>query len=66
MAVAPQHPVIGQALFFFAIVVPFTIFLTVLMVQGLGLSDRGHCRHPGVVSHDGLPDVQSARTIVVR
>ena len=36
MTVAPQHPVIGQALFFFAIVVPFTIFLTVLMVPRLG------------------------------
>ena len=36
MAVAPQHPAIGQALFFFAIVVPFTIFLTVLMVPRLG------------------------------
>ena len=36
MAVAPRHPVIGQVLFFVAIVVPFTIFLTVLMVPRLG------------------------------
>ncbi len=37
MAVAPRHPVIGEALFFFAIVVSFTIFLTVLMVPRLGI-----------------------------
>ena len=36
MAVAPRHPAIGQVLFFVAIVVPFTIFLTVLMVPRLG------------------------------
>lgn len=36
MAVAPQHPVVGQVLFFVAIVVPFAIFLTVLMVPRLG------------------------------
>lgn len=36
MAVAPRHPVVGQALFFVAIVVPFVIFLTVLMVPRLG------------------------------
>jgi hypothetical protein len=36
MAVAPRHPVVGQILFFVAIVVPFTIFLTVLMIPRLG------------------------------
>ena len=36
MAVAPQHPAAGQVLFFVAIVVPFAIFLTVLMVPRLG------------------------------
>ncbi len=36
MAVAPQHPVVGQVLFFVAIVVPFTIYLTILMVPRLG------------------------------
>jgi hypothetical protein len=36
MAVAPRHPVAGQVLFFAAIVVPFTIFLAVLMVPRLG------------------------------
>ena len=36
MAVAPRHPAVGQVLFFVAIVVPFTIFLTVLMVPRLG------------------------------
>jgi hypothetical protein len=36
MAVAPRHPVVGQVLFFVAIVAPFTIFLTVLMVPRLG------------------------------
>ena len=36
MAVAPRHPVAGQVLFFVAIVVPFTIFLTVLMLPRLG------------------------------
>ncbi len=36
MAVAPRHPAVGQLLFFAAIVVPFTIFLTVLMVPRLG------------------------------
>jgi hypothetical protein len=35
-AVAPHHPVAGQVLFFVALVVPFTIFLTVLMVSRLG------------------------------
>lgn len=37
MAVAPRHPVIGQALFFFAIFVSFAIFLTVLMIPRLGI-----------------------------
>ena len=36
MAVAPRQPALGQALFFFAIVVPFMIYLTVLMVPRLG------------------------------
>lgn len=36
MAAAPRHPVAGQVLFFVAIVVPFTIFLTILMVPRLG------------------------------
>ena len=36
MAVAPRHSVVGQMLFFVAIVVPFAIFLTVLMVPRLG------------------------------
>jgi hypothetical protein len=36
MAVASQHPVVGQVLFFVAIVVPFTIYLTILMVPRLG------------------------------
>ena len=36
MAIAPRHSVVGQVLFFVAIVVPFTIFLTVLMVPRLG------------------------------
>jgi hypothetical protein len=36
MAVAPRHSVVGSLLFFVAIVVPFTIFLTVLMVPRLG------------------------------
>ena len=36
MAVAPRHPGVGEVLFFVAIVVPFTIFLTVLMVPRLG------------------------------
>ncbi len=36
MAVAPRHPVVGQVLFFVALVVPFMIFLTVLMVPRLG------------------------------
>jgi hypothetical protein len=36
MAVASQHPVAGQVLFFVAIVVPFTIYLTILMVPRLG------------------------------
>src|ERR1700730_18677750 len=36
MAVAPQHPAAGQVLFFVALVVPFAIFLTVLMVPRLG------------------------------
>jgi glycosyltransferase involved in cell wall biosynthesis len=36
MAVAPRHPAAGQLLFFVAIVIPFMIFLTVLMVPGLG------------------------------
>ena len=36
MAVAPRHPAAGQVLFFVALVVPFTIYLTVLMVPRLG------------------------------
>ena len=36
MAVAPRHPAEGQVLFFVALVVPFTIYLTVLMVPRLG------------------------------
>lgn len=31
MAVAPRHPSLGQLLFFVAIIVPFTVYLTVLM-----------------------------------
>lgn len=40
MAVAPRHPALGQALFFVAIVVPFMIFLAVLMAPRLGSSLR--------------------------
>ena len=36
MAVAPRHPAEGQVLFFAGLVVPFTIYLTVLMVPRLG------------------------------
>jgi hypothetical protein len=36
MAVAPRHPAAGQVLFFVAIVVPFAIFLGVLMFPRLG------------------------------
>ena len=36
MAVAPRHPAVGQVLFFIAIFVPFTIFLTVLLIPRLG------------------------------
>jgi hypothetical protein len=36
MAVAPRHPAAGQVLFFVALIVPFAIFLTVLMVPRLG------------------------------
>jgi hypothetical protein len=36
MAAAPQRPVVAQALFFVALVAPFTIFLTILMVPRLG------------------------------
>jgi hypothetical protein len=36
MAVAPRHPGVGEMLFFVATVVPFAIFLTVLMVPRLG------------------------------
>jgi hypothetical protein len=36
MAVAPRHPSAGQLLFFISIVVPFMVFLTVLMVPRLG------------------------------
>ena len=36
MAVAPRHPAAGQLLFFVGIVVPFTIYLAVLMVPRLG------------------------------
>ena len=36
MAVAPRHPVAGQVLFFVGLVVPFMIFLTVLMIPRLG------------------------------
>jgi len=37
MAVAPQHPALGQWLFFVAIVVPFAVYLTVLMLPRLGV-----------------------------
>ena len=37
MAVAPRHPAAGQVLFFVALIVPFAIFLTVLMVPRLGI-----------------------------
>ena len=36
MAVAPRYPALGQLLFFVAIIIPFAIFLTVLMVPRLG------------------------------
>ena len=36
MAIAPVHPEVGKVLFFVAIVVPFTIYLTVLMIPRLG------------------------------
>jgi len=36
MAVAPRYPAAGQVLFFAALVVPFTIYLTVLMIPRLG------------------------------
>jgi hypothetical protein len=36
MAIAPRHPAAGQVLFFTALVIPFTIYLTVLMVPRLG------------------------------
>ncbi len=36
MAVAPLHPVAGQVLFFAGLVVPFTVYLAVLMVPRLG------------------------------
>jgi hypothetical protein len=36
IAAAPRHPVVGQVLFFVALCVPFTIYLTVLMVPRLG------------------------------
>ena len=36
MAVAPRHPGLGEALFFVAIVIPFTVYLMVLMAAGLG------------------------------
>jgi hypothetical protein len=36
MAVAPRHPAAGEILFFIAMVVPYTIFLTVLIVPRLG------------------------------
>jgi hypothetical protein len=36
MAVAPRHPALGQLLFFVAIIVPFAIYLTVLMIPRLG------------------------------
>ena len=36
MAVAPRHPGVGEVLFFVATIVPFAIFLTVLMVPRLG------------------------------
>jgi hypothetical protein len=37
MAVAPRHPAAGQVLFFVAIVIPFGIFLAVLMFRRLGM-----------------------------
>ena len=36
MAVAPRHPSEGQMLFFVGLVVPFTVYLTVLMIPRLG------------------------------
>ena len=36
MAVAPRHPGVAELLFFVAIVIPFTIFLTVLIIPRLG------------------------------
>jgi hypothetical protein len=36
MAVAPRHPTVGEVLFFSAMVVPFAIFLAVLMLRRLG------------------------------
>jgi hypothetical protein len=36
MAVAPRHPALGQLLFFVAAIVPFAIFLTVLMLPRVG------------------------------
>ena len=36
VAAAPQHPAMAEALFFVAMVVPFAIFLTVLMIPRLG------------------------------
>jgi hypothetical protein len=36
MAVAPRQPTVGQVLFFVALVVPFTVYLTVLMIPRLG------------------------------
>jgi hypothetical protein len=36
MAVAPQHAALGQLLFFVAIIVPFAVYLTVLMLPRLG------------------------------
>src|SRR5579864_1098899 len=36
MAAAPRYPAVAQVLFFIAIVIPFTIYLTVLLVPRLG------------------------------
>src|SRR5215472_15377772 len=37
MAIAPRHPGVAELLFFVATIVPFAIFLTVLMVPRLGV-----------------------------
>ena len=66
MAVAPRHPVVGQVLFFVAIVVPFTIFLTVLMIPRLGSLREITVAILGLYPATGLPHVQSTRAGRVR